>query len=357
MSGIADPDTLKATPPVNCAVRITVRTCAGVIVTTSSAPYASPSGEETEAPRRSATVSLLPPSMVISAGSTPSRSMYSSKTNVSVLASMSPRGVPTSPGSVSSSSTASSAPVAPTKGRSSLASEKAPRAMSRASSPPSSSTCSAASRAVCRGVISISRASNGSDEFPSNSAPSRGTNSSPSRLPTATPESTAGPVTLLSSLKYRVPSARSSTGTNSSSSPGPSAPTSTGSPDRPANQFPDRSEYEVAGTVRFSATPSSYASSARFQAASVRFTDTSESSPGDEGTEPLSATLVPLPRTNSMPCGSNLDMSTYSSNSRVRVPSSRSRNGASTSSGGSVSAATVTAWPEPVTYQPMLPAG
>ena len=355
MSGIADPDTLKATPP-DCAVWITVWTCAGVIVTTSSAPYASPSGEETEAPRRSATVSLLLSSMAISAVSTPSRSMYSSKTNVSVLARMSPRGVPSRPGSASSSSTASSASVAPTKGRSSPASEKAPRAMSRTSSPPPL-TYSSASRAFCRGVSSISRESNGSDEFPSSSAPSRGTNSSPSRLATATPEITAGLVTLLSSSKYRVPSARSSTGANSSSSAGPSAPTSTGSPGSPANQFPDRSGYEAAGTVRFSATPSSYASSARFKAASVRFTDTSESSPGDEGTEPLSATLVPLPRTNSMPCGSNLDMSTYSSNSRVSVPSSRSRNGAATSSGGSVSADTATAKPEPVTYQPRLPAG
>ena len=229
--------------------------------------------------------------------------------------------------------------------------------MSRASSPPSSSTYSAASRAFCSGVSSISRSSNGSDEFPSNSAPSRGTTSSPSRLATATPESTAGPVTFVSNATYRVPSARSSSGTNSSSSAGPSAPTSTGSSDIPANQFPDRSGYEVAGTVRFSAMPLSYASSARFQAASVRFTDTSVSSPGDEGTEPPIGTVVPLERTNSMPCGSNFDMSTYSSNSRVRVPSSRSRNGAATSSGGAVSAVTGTARPEPATYQPRLPAG
>ena len=120
------------------AVRNTSAFWAGVIVTTSSAPYPLPSGDETAAPLRVVSVPSAPPTPCtteIPAGSTESRSMYSSKVIEIVLAIRLAVGPATSTGGAVSATTASVPFEMPSKLRP-LAPTIAPCAMFTASAPP-----------------------------------------------------------------------------------------------------------------------------------------------------------------------------------------------------------------------------
>ena len=222
-SRTADPDTLRYRSAPPSAALIAENPWMGVIVSTSSAPYRAPSGEETDAPA-SGPATALPPSCTRKPiVSTLVRLTYSSKEIVIVRARRSIDGPPARSGALSSSTTLSVALDRPAKCLP-CSGAKTLWAMSMASAPPPA--CSAASRAFCGGASVMVTLGEYRPPAAPASAPSRPTRSRPSGDAIAMPARSDGTATPLSKRIARVPLRRSRTGFGPP--PPPPSPASTG---------------------------------------------------------------------------------------------------------------------------------